>query len=81
MLTPARLEFSADGTPCSSRFGDVYHSSDGGLAQARHVFIAGNGLPARWQKRNRFTVLETGFGSGLNFLATWQAWRQDPLRC
>jgi tRNA 5-methylaminomethyl-2-thiouridine biosynthesis bifunctional protein len=24
--------------------------------------------------------LETGFGLGTNFLATWQAWRDDPLR-
>lgn len=23
-------------------------------------------------------VLETGFGTGLNFLTTWAAWRQDP---
>ena len=26
-------------------------------------------------------VLETGFGLGNNFLATWEAWRQDPARC
>jgi tRNA 5-methylaminomethyl-2-thiouridine biosynthesis bifunctional protein len=28
----------------------------------------------------RWAVLETGFGLGLNFLATWQAWRSDPRR-
>ncbi|WP_457421042.1 FAD-dependent 5-carboxymethylaminomethyl-2-thiouridine(34) oxidoreductase MnmC [Roseateles sp. P5_E7] len=51
------------------------------LAQARHVFVTGNGLPGRWQGRDRFVVLETGFGPGNNFLATWDAWRQDPARC
>ncbi|MGQ3092196.1 MAG: FAD-dependent 5-carboxymethylaminomethyl-2-thiouridine(34) oxidoreductase MnmC, partial [Roseateles sp.] len=51
------------------------------LDQARHVFIAGSGLPGRWQGRERFVVLETGFGLGHNFLATWEAWRQDPARC
>ena len=25
-------------------------------------------------------MLETGFGLGNNFLATWDAWRQDPAR-
>lgn len=45
------------------------------------VFAAGNGLPTRWQGRTRFVVLETGFGQGDNFLATWHAWRQDPTRC
>ena len=45
------------------------------------LFIEGNGLPGRWQGRERFVVLETGFGRGLSFLATWQAWRDDPARC
>ncbi|NMG42412.1 bifunctional tRNA (5-methylaminomethyl-2-thiouridine)(34)-methyltransferase MnmD/FAD-dependent 5-carboxymethylaminomethyl-2-thiouridine(34) oxidoreductase MnmC [Aromatoleum toluvorans] len=80
-IEPARLSFTEEGTPCSTAFGDVYHSRDGGLEQARHVFIAGNELPGRWQRRERFTIVETGFGLGLNFLATWAAWRDDPRRC
>ncbi len=80
-LRPARLAFAADGTPYSEAFGDVYHSAEGGPQQARHVFLAGNGLPERWRGRRRFVVLETGFGFGLNFLATWQAWRDDANRC
>src|SRR5262245_56620682 len=79
-ISPARLGFH-EGTPYSAAFGDVYHSAAGGPAQARHVFLAGNGLPRRWAGRARFVVLETGFGLGLNFLATWQAWRRDPQRC
>ncbi|MEK6243157.1 MAG: bifunctional tRNA (5-methylaminomethyl-2-thiouridine)(34)-methyltransferase MnmD/FAD-dependent 5-carboxymethylaminomethyl-2-thiouridine(34) oxidoreductase MnmC [Pseudomonadota bacterium] len=79
-LIPARLAF-ATGTPYSEAYGDVYHSAEGGLAQAQHVFLQGNGLPERWRGRRIFTVLETGFGFGLSFLATWQAWREDPARC
>ncbi|WP_366141857.1 tRNA (5-methylaminomethyl-2-thiouridine)(34)-methyltransferase MnmD [Propionivibrio sp.] len=80
-LEPARLTFGADGTPVSQVYGDVYHSVAGGHAQARHVFLAGNGLPGRWRGRARFVILETGFGLGLNFLATWLAWQSDPQRC
>src|SRR5258706_11696895 len=76
----ASLERTASGTQYSRGFDDVYHSEQGGLPQARHVFLAGNGLPARWQGRASFVVLETGFGLGLNFLATWAAWRADPVR-
>ena len=76
----ARLERNADGTPWSSAFGDVYHSAAGGLAQSRHVFLAGNALPERWRGRDRFVIVETGFGIGLNFLAAWEAWRRDPAR-
>ena len=79
-LVPACLELAPDGTPVSERYGDVYHSVAGGHAQARHVFLGGNGLPARWQGHTSFTILETGFGLGLNFMATWLAWRDDPQR-
>lgn len=77
-LVPAELAFAGDGTPIAPAYGDVYHSAQGGLAQARHVFLAGNHLPARWAGRARFTILETGFGLGLNFLATLQCWRKLP---
>lgn len=80
-LQPAHLEFAPDGTPFSTAYGDVYHSAHGGPEQARHVFLAGNDLPQRWQGKDRFVILETGFGLGLNFLATWQAWKNDPQRC
>jgi tRNA 5-methylaminomethyl-2-thiouridine biosynthesis bifunctional protein len=79
-LPQARLERAADGTPFSSEFQDVYHSTGGGLAQARHVFLGGNRLPQRWAHRDAFVILETGFGLGLNFLAAWQAWREDAAR-
>jgi len=79
-LVPARLAFQ-EGTPYSEAYGDVYHSAAGGLAQAQYVFLNGNSLPERWAGRARFVILETGFGFGLNFLATWQAWRRDRARC
>jgi tRNA 5-methylaminomethyl-2-thiouridine biosynthesis bifunctional protein len=74
------LEFDADGNAFSARYGDRFASRDGALGQARHVFLAGSGLPQRWARREHFCVLETGFGLGVNFLATWMAWRDDPLR-
>lgn len=80
----------ADGTPRSRLFDDDYrHTSQNGLeglVRARHVFLDGCGLleysarPARWAKLPQWHVLETGFGLGLNFLATWAAWRADAQR-
>ena len=78
-LIPAHIG-SRDGMPYAPDYGDVYHTASGGLEQARRVFMAGTGLPQRWQGREVFTVLETGFGLGLNFLATWQAWRSSANR-
>ena len=80
-IVPAEVDFSDPESPRSPRFDDRYHAPYGAFAQAAHVFLAGNALPARWQGREAFTVLETGFGLGNNFLATWAAWRADPRRC
>jgi tRNA U34 5-methylaminomethyl-2-thiouridine-forming methyltransferase MnmC len=79
-LLAAELVFREDGTPYSPLHDDIYHSTAGALAQARHVFLKGNALPDRWRARPIFTVLETGFGMGINFLATWAAWRNDAER-
>ncbi len=60
----------------SERYDDLYFSIDGGLQESVHVFLSGNRLPERWQKRRRFTIIELGFGSGLNFLVTWNSFRE-----
>jgi tRNA 5-methylaminomethyl-2-thiouridine biosynthesis bifunctional protein len=65
-----------NGIPVSTRFGDVYYSRDDGLAETAHVFLDGCDLPRAWTQWRRFTVAETGFGTGLNFLATWDLWRR-----
>jgi tRNA U34 5-methylaminomethyl-2-thiouridine-forming methyltransferase MnmC len=61
--------------PFSTRFGDHFYSRENGLAETRHVFIAGNRLLERWQAQNNFHIGELGFGTGLNMLTTWQAWK------
>ena len=75
------VQWLADGSPHSPRFNDRYRSRTGGVAQALTVFVSACGLPQRWRGRDQFTVLETGFGLGLNFLATWAAWEADAQHC
>jgi len=63
-----------DGTlPVSTRFDDPYFSLENGLAETRHVFLAGNNLPARFAPD--FHIAELGFGTGLNMFATLLEWR------
>ena len=67
-----------NGQPFSTVFDDVYFNSDDGLAETHHVFIQNNHLVQRFQhlKNACFTIIETGFGTGLNFLSTWKTWRE-----
>lgn len=60
--------------PVSRRFDDPYFSLHDGLAETRHVFLAGNGLPDRL--RDGFQIAELGFGTGLNLLALQMAWAE-----
>ena len=61
--------------PRSKEFDDVYFSAEDGLAETRHVFLAGNNLPESWAGRDDFTICESGFGTGLNFLAVLKLWQ------
>ncbi|WP_235510124.1 FAD-dependent 5-carboxymethylaminomethyl-2-thiouridine(34) oxidoreductase MnmC [Variovorax sp. Root473] len=71
---------AADGTPLGARSGDTSPLDNDTPALSRRVFLDGCGLPAAWSGRPQWRILETGFGPGLHFLTTWQAWRADPHR-
>lgn len=76
LLTQPEIDWKEDGTPVARAAGDVYFTAGDGLAETRAVFLAGCGLPEGWSGRESFTIGETGFGTGLNFLAAWDLWRQ-----
>ncbi len=73
----AQLTWREDRVPVATRFDDPYYSVDNGLNETRHVFLAGNRLPERF--RDGFRIAELGFGTGLNFLAAWQMWRDSGV--
>ena len=68
------LNWRNDGTPEAAAHGDIYYTVESGLEETREVFLKGCGLPERWSGREQFTIAELGFGTGLNFLATWELW-------
>ncbi|MES2340110.1 MAG: tRNA (5-methylaminomethyl-2-thiouridine)(34)-methyltransferase MnmD [Pseudomonadota bacterium] len=72
---PSPLVWADDGQPRSRLYGDIYFSTENGLAESRAVFLAGCGLPQAWRGRSRFVVGELGFGTGLNILALLDLWR------
>ncbi|PMJ91385.1 bifunctional tRNA (5-methylaminomethyl-2-thiouridine)(34)-methyltransferase MnmD/FAD-dependent 5-carboxymethylaminomethyl-2-thiouridine(34) oxidoreductase MnmC [Vibrio sp. 10N.261.55.A7] len=73
-ITHAQLAWNDTGTPVSDQFDDVYFSNANGLEESRYVFLDQNHLNQRWveSQQRRFVIAETGFGTGLNFLAAWQ---------
>lgn len=82
-IEPADIAFNEQGTPISKAFDDVYFSNDNGVKESQYVFQHHNHLPQRWltHAQSEFVILETGFGTGLNFLLAYQAYlaQQEPL--
>jgi tRNA U34 5-methylaminomethyl-2-thiouridine-forming methyltransferase MnmC len=72
------LTDTADGsrTLYSDTYRQTFHSDKGALAEARHVFLNGAGVPVRLT-RGTVQILEVGFGTGLNFFIT----ADEALRC
>ena len=67
-LAPAMISYR-DGILRADNFDDLYFSADNGLDESQHVFIDGNHIADRLCNVAHFTIAETGFGTGLNFLA------------
>lgn len=65
-------------TPYSDKYDDIYFSTENGLAETEFVFLQKNNLDSRFssEKQTIFTIAETGFGTGLNFLAAWKLWQE-----
>lgn len=83
MIQTADITWQTDSlgniTPSSERFDDVYFSKAGGFDETNYVFLQGNDLPNRFAhlgEHEHFVIMETGFGTGLNFLATCLLWQQ-----
>ncbi|WP_207425840.1 tRNA (5-methylaminomethyl-2-thiouridine)(34)-methyltransferase MnmD [Pedobacter sp. SYSU D00535] len=68
-----RIVTTADGstTLWNEQVGEHYHSKHGALQESKHVFLK-SGLQYFLEQQERQTVslLEVGFGTGLNFLLT-----------
>lgn len=77
-LTFAALSFNSSNTPVSDQFDDIYFSTQDGLAESHYVFQEGNQLWEKWLSHSReaFMIAETGFGTGLNFFAVAEKFKQ-----
>lgn len=72
LIKHAKIDWSDQSEPFSTQFADVYFNTEQGLNESLYVFLQGNKLQQRWPEYTEpvFTIAETGFGTGLNFLMT-----------
>lgn len=78
-LSSPELDWRGE-VPVSRTSGDIYFSTESGLAESDYVFIDGNRLAERWAQpssESHFVIAEIGFGTGLNALQTIARWRSQ----
>ena len=82
MIKNAHSHINNLGTPLTNDSGDIYFSNDDGLAQSHYVYYEQNNIDVRLQNHDQshFVIAETGFGTGLNFLNTWQRFKDHLER-
>ena len=74
--TEAALDWHEGDMPYSRAFDDHFYCRNDGRLECGHVFLAGNDLPRRWQRKEPFLIAELGFGTGLNLCETWRQWSE-----
>lgn len=79
MVDFAELDLTQLEHPICKRFNEAYYNCLGPQSLAEQVYFTHNQLPTRWRSHQQsfFTIGETRFGTGLNFLFAWEALRQQ----
>jgi len=82
-ITPANPQLNAQGHLYSSQYNDIYFNPEQAQAESRYVYLQSCQVIERVQQSTReqpHVICEIGFGSGLNFLLTWQQWLADNIQ-
>ncbi len=75
-----KFELDQSSNAFSGNYNDIYFQPGIGLEEKKHVFLQGNDLPNNWRNKDNFTIAETGFGTGLNFLNTLKLWDETATK-
>jgi len=81
-ITLAQIDWINEDVPYSNEFDDVYFSTVDGIAESEYNFLLGNGLKTKFERLAQgqgFRIVETGFGSGLNFVLASDLWLKSAL--
>ncbi|MCC6758045.1 MAG: tRNA (5-methylaminomethyl-2-thiouridine)(34)-methyltransferase MnmD [Candidatus Omnitrophica bacterium] len=80
-ITANEIRWDDKGVPHSIHFRDKYFCTQNGYEEYKHISGHGNGLEKRFaeldpSENGTFTVIETGFGTGMCFCCIWELWDQ-----
>ena len=76
-LINPKISISAKLGIYSKFYNDIYFDKLNGIKESEHVYLNTNKLAEKFKKKQKFVIAELGFGVGLNFLLTWQLWKEN----
>lgn len=82
LIHHAQINWSDQSEPISALFDDIYFNTEQGIDESFYVFFQGNQLIDRWKDcvTEQFSIAETGFGTGLNFLVCCAHFQQFLIK-
>lgn len=82
MITNRKIVETEDGSASlfDERTGEHYHSIHGAIAESELVFIK-NGLQSVIENKDSISILEMGFGTGLNAILTLRTLEEEQICC
>lgn len=79
MATKIHKTKDGSSTLYSDQFEQFYHNPNGAASESLHVFFETSGLITSLESAESLTVLEVGFGTGLNFLLLLDILQQKKI--
>ena len=76
-LQHAQIEFDDQGRLISTQYDDIYFQPEDSRAESEYVFIEHGHVREKFVEKADTTIVEFGFGTGLNFLLTYDAWMKS----
>ena len=73
-LKKPQLIISSNKGVFSKLYQDIYFDKNNGIKESKHVYLDTNNLENKFKNTNDYIIAELGFGTGLNFLLTWNLW-------
>ena len=76
-LKQSKLTISSDKGIFSKLYKDIYFDKTNCIQESKHVYLDTNNLESKFKNTNNYIIAELGFGTGLNFIMSWDLWNKN----
>ena len=76
-LKQSKVSISSDKGVFSELYQDIYFDKTNCIQESKHVYLDTNNLENKFKNTSNYIIAELGFGTGLNFILSWDLWNKN----